>query len=56
MKQKLTVLSTKQAIKKTIQKPLKVECFYTPPLGGKCAKVFEIKYNRSHGEYTKKNN
>jgi len=42
--------------KKTIQKPLKVECFYTPPLGSKCAKIFEVKYNRSRGEYTQKNN
>lgn len=42
--------------KKLAQRPLKVECFYTPPLGNKCAKVFEIKYNRSRGEYTQKNN
>ena len=41
--------------KKTVQKPLKVECFYTPPLGSKCGKIFEIKYNRSRREYTKKN-
>ena len=41
--------------RKPIQKPLKVECFYTPPLGSKCGKIFEIKYNRSRGEYTQKN-
>ncbi|CAI2185908.1 16843_t:CDS:2 [Funneliformis geosporum] len=32
---------------KTVQRPLKVECFYTPPLGNKCGKIFEVKYNRS---------
>lgn len=39
-----------------IQRPLKVECFYTSPLGNKCAKIFEVKYNRSCGGYTKRNN
>ena len=44
-------------VKKVIQKPFKVECFYVPPLGSsKCAKIFEVKYNRSRGEYTQKNN
>jgi hypothetical protein len=42
--------------RKTIQKPLKAECFYTPPLGSKCGKAIEIKYNRSRSEYTQKNN
>jgi hypothetical protein len=42
--------------KKFAQKPLKVECSYTPPLGNKCSKIFEIKYNRSRGEHTQKNN
>jgi len=42
--------------RKTIQKPLKVECFYTPPLDSKCAKIFEVKYNRSRGEHTQRNN
>ena len=41
---------------KTIKKPLKVECFYTHPLGSKCAKNFEVKYNRSRGEHTQRNN
>jgi hypothetical protein len=43
-------------IRKTIQKPLKVKCFYTPPLGSKCLKILEVKHNRSRGEYTQKNN
>jgi len=42
-------------IRKTIQKPFQVECFYTPPLGNKCTKIIEIKYNRSCGDYTQKN-
>ena len=42
--------------RKTIQKPLKVECFYTPSLGSKCGKIFEVKYNRSLSKYVQKNN
>jgi hypothetical protein len=42
--------------RKTIQKPLKVECFYAPLLGNKCGTIFEVKYNRSRGEYTQRNN
>ena len=41
--------------RKIIQKPLKVECFYVPLFGSKCGKIFEVKYNRSRGEYTQKN-
>jgi hypothetical protein len=39
--------------KNLVQKPLIAECFYN---SSKCKKTFEVKYNRSCGGYTQRNN